>query len=63
MNRLPYLDSHAEDDLREAIRITNARMVEHISPDNCQRCGGLGCDDCRDCQCPRNTCKRKRSGR
>ena len=49
--------------LNEAIRKTNAQLVEHISPDTCQKCGGLGCNDCRDCPCPRNSCKRKRSGR
>lgn len=49
MNLLPYLDSHAEDDLREAIRIVNARPVEHIDRDGCQVCGGYGCDQCDPC--------------
>lgn len=50
-------------ELAEAVRITNAQIVTHVSPDLCQRCGGEGCNDCRDCPCPRNDCKRKRRGR
>jgi len=38
-------------ELAEAVRITNRRLVEHVSPDLCQRCGGLGCDQCLHCDC------------
>ena len=44
MNVLPYLDSHAEDDLRAAIRITNARD-DKVTRDTCS-CGGYGCSAC-----------------
>ena len=50
MNVLPYLDSHAEDDLREAVRLNRANTA-HISADSCQACGGYGCDRCRNCPC------------
>ena len=46
--------------LAEAIRITDAQPLTHISPDDCQRCGGYGCDECRNCPCPRKECQRKR---
>ena len=50
-------------ELAEAVRIANRQIVTHVSPDTCERCSGHGCDQCRDCPCPRNTCKRKRRGR
>jgi hypothetical protein len=40
-------DSHALDDLREAMRITDAAPVERVTPDTCQNCGGHECDLCR----------------
>ena len=40
-------DSHALDDLREAMRITAAEPVEMVTPDDCQECGGNQCDRCR----------------
>jgi hypothetical protein len=51
MNVLPYLDSHAEDDLREVVRRSKTNTA-HISRDTCD-CGGDGCDHCRNCPCPR----------
>jgi hypothetical protein len=54
---LSWLSPDALADLDEAIRITNAQPVEHIDSDLCQRCGGYGCDQCRDCDCPR--CKHR----
>lgn len=50
-------------ELAEAVRIANRQIVTHVSPDVCERCSGHGCDQCRDCPCPRNACKRKRRGR
>jgi hypothetical protein len=32
--------------LAEAIRITNAQPRERVTPDDCNRCGGLHCDEC-----------------
>jgi hypothetical protein len=45
MSVLPWLDSHAEDDLRAAIKATNARD-DKVSRDTCGICGGLGCCAC-----------------
>jgi hypothetical protein len=44
MNVLPYLDSHAEDDLRAAIR----RIEDSTDPDACPRGGNpdCGCSNC-----------------
>jgi len=75
VNVLPYLaDSHAEDDLREAIAdLAGASHLErqdffdrldgHVSPDNCGICGGEGCDACLDCGCSRPKCRQKRGQR
>jgi hypothetical protein len=55
----PWLsDSHSGDDLLEAIRKTADTKPEskHTHPDTCERCGGLGCDECRYCA----ECKRRR---
>jgi hypothetical protein len=65
MTALPWWlqDSHAGDDLLIAMRITDAEPITHVSPDTCSRCGGYGCDECDDCQCPAKACERKRRGR
>ena len=41
----------SDPDLAEAIRIGNERR-DHITPDNCQSCGGQGCGECRTCDRP-----------
>lgn len=35
----------------EAVRITEATKpaTKHTHPDTCERCGGLGCDECKFC--------------
>lgn len=48
--------------LEQAIRIVNARPVEHVDRDTCQRCGGYSCDECATCDCPRDECRRRRAG-
>ena len=62
MNPLKPTNSEM-DSLQVAIRITNTQPIEHVSPDNCTRCSGYGCDECNDCQCPRKACQARRRGR
>ncbi len=41
-------------------RLAQDQEHGHVSPDTCGRCGGIGCDECRYCDCPRSDCRRRR---
>jgi len=68
VNVLPYLDSHAGDDLHAAIKAMPPldrqdyydRLDGHVCPDNCGICGGEGCLNCLNCGCSRPKCRQKR---
>lgn len=38
-------------ELAEAVRLTKAQPVAHVSRSTCGVCGGQGCDQCRYCDC------------
>lgn len=47
----PFLPDDERAALAAALEATRRQTVVHVTRDSCERCGGLGCDECRWCDC------------